>query len=158
MSNLPPTMTPPIDEVMLDGVRTYLRQHQWLTVGVPQDSMIYTLGLTAYGLSELVVRHVATPTTTSTSMAADVDRWAARCLAGELTLAASVTVVDGDLREHRFTTRGYDVAARGGLHLAQALYGPRLTAREIDIRSCRCLLCQRGVCWQHDAGTGDNDR
>lgn len=146
MANPPPTMTPPIDDALLDHVRAHIATHHWLVVHAPQDAMTYTLGLTAYDLPELVVCPVGDPLTIQ------VDRWAARCVSGELELAAIVTVADLNLREHAFATRGYDVANRGGLDLARALYGSRLAAREIDVRSCRCVPCRSGLYHRGSAG------
>lgn len=136
MVDPPPRMPPLIDEIVLHQIRLRVAAHAWIVVQEPHLVMCHTLGLTVYGLPELVV------TRTGETVCQQLDRWAARSVAGELLLAASVTVQDLDLREHTFLTRRYDVEGRGGLWLARALYGQRLTVREIDLRSCPCLPCR----------------
>lgn len=137
MANPPPTMPPVIDRAMLGRIRDYLTQHNWLVVHVPQDAMHYTVGLTTYGLPELVVLGQD-----DERLLTQIDRWAARMVAGELLLGHTITVHDLDLREHTYPIRRYDVATRGGLWVARALYGPRLVVREIDMGSCPCLPCR----------------
>jgi hypothetical protein len=140
MVDPPPTMVPTIDDAVLARLRGYIAEHNWLVVHVPQDTMCYTVGLTAYGLPEIVVlgQHDSTLRT-------QIDRWAARLVTGELSFGHAVVVQDLELREHTFPTRPYDVAARGGLWLARALYRHRLRARELVVRACRCLPCQAGL-------------
>lgn len=137
MADPPPAMTPRVDEAMLAQMRSYLARHNWLAVHVPQDATTHTIGLTSYGLPELVVhdRH-------GHLLAVQLEQWAARLVCGDLELGATVTVHDLDLREHVYPVRVYDVAHRGGLWLARALYGPRMTAREVVVRACRCTACR----------------
>lgn len=139
MADLPPSMAPVLDDALLDSVRARVSEQHWLSVYVPQDNSAYTVGLSTYDLPELVLRGV------DDTVTAQVDRWAARLVAGELELGITITVNDLDLREHTFTTRPYDPAVHGGLLLARALYDTDLTAREIDVRSCPCPPCQAGL-------------
>lgn len=137
MADPPPSMTPSVDEAVLSKVRAHLAQHHWIAVHVPQDSMLHTLGLTSYGLPELVVLGQ-----NDARLATDLEHWACRSVAGELELGPTVTLHDRALREHTVPTRPYDPATRGGLWLARALFGSRLVAREIDLRGCRCPPCR----------------
>lgn len=140
MANPPVTMTPTVDEAVLARVRAYLDQHTWLVVHVPQEAMSYTVGLTSYQLPELLVLAQR-----DDALRRQLDQWAARSVAGELQLGPTVTVQDLELRHHTFPTRSYDIAARGGLWLARALFGRQLIAREIAVGACRCLPCRAGL-------------
>ncbi len=101
---------------------------------------MHTVGLTAFRLPELAV---FAPHTGS-DIDIQLDRWAARLVAGELELGALVRVHDLQLREHTFLTRNYNPGACGDLLIARALYG-RLAIREIDVTSCRCGPCRSGL-------------
>lgn len=140
MADPPPTMAATIDDAVLVRVRNYVAEHNWLVVHVPQDAMSHTVGLTGYGLPELVVLGQR-----DNRLHTQLDRWAARLVTGELTFGHAIIVQDLELREHTFPTRPYDVATRGGLWLARALYRNRLRARELAVRGCRCLPCQAGL-------------
>lgn len=139
MADPPLSMTPRNDEVMLDQVRQQVAARGWIIIQEEHLVLSHTLGLTVYGLPELVVGQ------TGDTPAQQLDRWATRTAAGELLLGAKVTVHDLGLREHTYLLRGYDASTRGGLWLARALYGQRLTVREIDLRSCPCLPCRAEV-------------
>lgn len=133
-----PDMAPVIGDHLLATVRERLDAHGWLTVQEPQLIMSHTIGLTRYGLPELVVRHADDETCQL------LDRWSARLVSGELMLTAKLAVQDLQLRDHQYPVRLYDVTTQGGLWLPRALYGNRLVVREIDIRSCPCLPCRAG--------------
>lgn len=139
MVDPPPSTLPLIDEIMLNEIRQRLASHAWVVAQDPHLAMCHTLGLTVYGLPELVIGHA------EEAHCQQLDRWAARLVAGELLLGAKVTVQDLELREHTFLTRRYDIDSRGGLWLARALYGRRLAVRELDLRSCPCLPCRAEV-------------
>lgn len=139
MANPTPNTRPSLDQALLDRARNLLDEHNWLVVHVPQEAMSYTVGLTTYGIPELVVLGDA-----DDRLRPQVDHWAARIVAGELLVGPTITVHDPDLREHTFPMRVYDIATRGGLWLAQALYG-RPRALEVVVRACRCLPCQAGL-------------
>ena len=128
------------DRAKIDQLRALVAARQWLVVHTPQESLAHTIGLTAFRLPELVV----TRPCLNCDIGTQLDRWAARFVAGELEMGVLIRVHDLQLREHTFHTRGYDIESRGGLLLARALYR-RLVAYEIDIASCRCVPCRAGL-------------
>lgn len=129
-----------VDRAVLEHLRQLVAARQWLVVRTPHDVVVHTVGLTTFRLPELVV---AEPRP-GCDIGSQLDRWAARLVAGELELGVLVRVHDLQLREHTFLTRRYDPEAGGGLVLARALYG-RLAAWEIDVASCRCGPCRSGL-------------
>jgi hypothetical protein len=140
MGNPPPNMVPNVDDAVIERIRCYLAQHSWLVVHVPQDAMCHTVGLTSYGLPELVVLGQR-----DDRLRTELDRWSARMVTGELPLGQLLVVQDLELREHAFPTRPYDIAARGGLWLARTMYKNRLRARELAVYACRCSPCRAGL-------------
>lgn len=130
----------PIDQAVIEHVRSLVAARQWLVVRASEDAVVHTVGLTAFRLPELVIVAPHARCGVDTQL----DGWAARLVAGDLELGGRVRVHDLQLREHLFVTRRYEPAHCGDLPLARALYG-RFAVREIDVASCECAPCRGGL-------------